>query len=169
MERKIDKQLSHILPNGLPSYPGLPTRWYLYPYGLILFLLAVPVSIFYMAYKAVLEYSTNSINVAIISSAYLAVLGVLFFFIARANYRYWFTSLPIPHTFDEFVAFAQFVKKHGNNYQVILILEHIQNTFPHENVNAVVADLNIAYQKRESGKVLSQNLEYAEMNEIKSM
>ncbi|MCH5584803.1 hypothetical protein MK805_07430 [Shimazuella sp. AN120528] len=159
MERKIDKQLSRILPNGLPNYPGLPNRWYLYPYGLLVFLLAVPSCIFYMAYKAVMEYSENSIKVSIISSAYLVILCVAFYYILRFNYRYWFTSVPNPHTFEEFVALAQFVKERGNNWQVILILEYILNTFPNENVSAVEVDLGIAYLKSAGRKSLYDDAE----------
>lgn len=164
MERKIDKQLSRILPNGLPNYPGLPTRWYLYPYGLILFLLAIPSGIFYIGYQAVQQYSEKAINVSIISSAYLLVLAVLFSFVLRANYRYWFTRLPIPNTFDEFVAFAQFVKDRGNNSQVILINEHILNTFSNENVSVIEVNLGIAYlhlerKKRRAGDLENMNVE----------
>jgi hypothetical protein len=159
MERKIDKRLSQILPNGLPKYPGLPTRWYLYPYGLITFLLAVPISIFYVAYKAVIEYSDKSINVPIISSVYLLILCGLFYFVARANYRYWFTSLPLPQSFDEFIAFAQVVKEKGNNSQHILINEYILNTFSNENVSAVEVDLGIAYLNLEKNKRRVDDLE----------
>jgi hypothetical protein len=159
MERKIDKKLSSILPNGLPNYPGLPSRWYLYPYGLVTFLFTVPISIFYIAYKAMMEYSDKSINVPIISSAYLLVLSVLFYFVVRANYRYWFTSLPSPHTFDEFVAFAQVVKEKGNNSQLILINDYILNTFSNENVSAVEVDLGIAYLKSAEYEFRNEDLE----------
>lgn len=164
MERKIDKQLSRILPNGLPNYSGLPTRWYLYPYGIVLFLLALPCGIFYIGYKAVQEYSEKAINVTIISSAYLLVLSVLLFFVLQANYRYWFTRLPIPNTFDEFVAFAQFIKEKGNNSQAILINEYILNEFSNENVSVIEMNLGTAYlnlvrNKHRVGDLENMNVE----------
>jgi hypothetical protein len=145
MERKIDKVLSHILPNGLPDYPGLPKRWFLYPYGLLIFLFAVPSAIYYIISKAMSEFAQNPMGVSIISSAYLAVLLISFFFIIRLNIRYWLVSLPIPHTFEQFVSFAEYVEINGNRWQKIFIYEYILSKFNNQNVSAIEIKLGMVY------------------------
>ncbi|WP_028776921.1 hypothetical protein [Shimazuella kribbensis] len=145
MERKIDKALSRILPNGLPDYPGLPKRWFLYPYGLLIFLFAVPGAIYYIISKAMAEFAQNPMGVSIISSAYLAVLLISFFFIIRLNIRYWLVSVPIPHTFEEFVSFAEYIETNGNRWQKIFIYEYIISKFNNQNVSAIEVKLGVAY------------------------
>jgi hypothetical protein len=152
MERKIDKMLSRILPGGLPAYPGLPTRWYLYPYGLVIFFFSILVAIYFISSNAIIEFPARPEYVLTISTSYLLPLMLALSYIIRSSYRFWFISVPEPHTFQQFVSFAEFVKIKGNLSQRILISEFILKQFADKDVSAIEVNLGIAYLKRSTKK-----------------
>jgi hypothetical protein len=152
MERKIDKMLSRILPGGLPAYPGLPTRWYLYPYGLVIFFFSVLVAIYFISSNAIIEFPARPEYVLTISTSYLLPLVLALCYIIRSSYRFWFISVPEPHTFEQFVSFSEFVKAKGNLSQTIIICKFILNQFADKDVSAVEVNLGIAYLQRSTKK-----------------
>ncbi|MXQ54186.1 hypothetical protein [Shimazuella alba] len=148
MERKIDKILSRILPGGLPAYPGLPKRWYLYPYGLVIFFFSVLVAIYFISSNAIIEFPARPEYVLTISTSYLLPLILALCYIIRSSYRFWFISLSEPHTFEQFVSFAEFVKAKGNLSQTIIIYEFMLDQFADKDVSATEVNLGIAYLQR---------------------
>jgi len=130
MERKIDKILSRILPGGLPHYPGLPERWFLYPYGITVLFFASVFSIYFIMNRAIVEYHQNPVGIPIISGAFLVVHFAIFLFLLRANIRYWFTPISTPKTFADFVSFSKVVQTKGNHEQQVLLKKYVTNAFP---------------------------------------
>jgi hypothetical protein len=135
MERKIDKVLSRIIPGGLPKYPGLPERWFLYPYGISVLFFASVFSIYFITNRAIIEYYQNPVGIPIISGTFLVVHFAVFLFLLRANIHYWLTSLPTPKTFADFISFAKVVRTKGNHEQQILLKEYMANTYPNQDLS----------------------------------